>query len=166
MNYPSVMVTGHRSIYQGSETWVKENFVKVALQLKKHHGLEEMISGMALGVDTLWARIALKLKVPLASYVPFEVQANTWPAADRELWLKLRAAAQREEVIGDHYHVKFFHERNYAMLRDADLVVAVLDSNADKGGTFAAVKRARELERPLIWLDAVTQTIKTEHMED
>jgi len=163
--FPKVMVTGHRpkSFGAGDELWSVRELHRTLKRLQRFHGVEEAISGMALGADTWWADSALSLGIPLAAYIPFEAQPDAWGRDDREKWRSLREQAHREVVLGDHYDVRLLHARNDAMLRDADLCVALWRKSATSGGTFSAVKKAQAMGKPLIILDPEEHSVLTEN---
>lgn len=164
--FPKVMVTGHRpkSFGAGDAQWSVRELQRTMKRLQMFHGAEEAITGMALGADTWWAESALKLNIPFAAYIPFEAQPDAWVQEDREKWRKLRELAQREVVLGDHYDVRLLHARNDAMLRDADLCVALWRKSATTGGTASTVNKARSMGKPLIILDPEDHSINTENM--
>lgn len=155
MTFTQVMVTGHRPQLMTPEqtNYATTTIPKVAKKLLKSHSMEEMISGMALGADTVWAETALLLGVPLAAYIPFLEQTKGWSVEDIERWEHLRSKASREVVLGDRYSVRLLHARNDAMLRDSDLVVAVWSPSNEKGGTASTVRKARSQGKAIIVID-------------
>ena len=46
---------------------------------------EKVYSGMALGVDTLWAAVALTKKIPVIAAIPCEGQEKMWPKVSQDL---------------------------------------------------------------------------------
>jgi len=161
--FKSVMITGHRSFSPDDAVWLNRELHKTVRRLKEFHGLEEIITGMALGADTMWAQAAIAYETPFAAYIPFEVQASKWPAANQQLWRELRDQASREVVVGPHFSVGFLHARNDAMIRDSDLCVAALRASETKGGTFSAVQKVRKLKKPLLIVDPETRTVTKEN---
>lgn len=161
--FKSAMLTGHRKLSTIEAVWLTRELARTARRLKAFHGLEEIISGMALGADTIWAEIALQEDIPLAAYIPFEVQANTWPEANQKHWRELRAQAQREVVVGPEYSVGYLHARNDAMIKDADICIAAIRLSETRGGTLSAVKKIRARGLPLLILDLDTFTITKEN---
>ena len=153
--FSRVMVTGHRpqlmTIEQSS--YANDTLLKIAKKLLKSYGMTEMISGLALGADTMWADISVKLNVPLAVYIPFPQQANRWSFKDQQHWNYLREQATRENVISDKYSIRMLHARNDAMIKDSDLVVAVWSPRQNTGGTASAVKKVRQKNKPMILVD-------------
>jgi len=74
-----LMVTGHRPKDLGgysnnpTQEWIRQELRRILLKAQVRYGTDlEIISGMALGVDTWWAEEALALGVPLLAYVPFK----------------------------------------------------------------------------------------------
>lgn len=165
--FPKVMVTGHRpTAFTADEAqWAKDQIHTTLKRLKKFHGAQEAISGMALGVDTWWAQSALSLDFELASYVPFEAQSKDWTEEETLEWLRLRGLAKREVILSDSYSVRMFHARNDAMLRDSDLTVGVLKSDTTRGGSYSTVAKARKQNKPLILIDPKLLTLTTENLE-
>lgn len=164
--FPVAMLTGHRpdAMSEAQQIWAREELRRTMKRLQLFHGLKEAISGMALGADTWWAEAAVSFGVPFAAYIPFEEQPNRWPESAQARWRELRSKATRELVLGDHYSVGFFHARNDAMIRDADLCVALYIQGKESGGTYSAVKKIRALGKPLILLDPSTQTVASERL--
>lgn len=149
------MVTGHRPQGLNSEQtrFAKQSLLKIGKQLQRDHGTVEAISGMALGADTWWARIALKLDLKVAAYIPFESQPNRWSRSDQEMWTHLRNRASREVVFGESFAYKWLFVRNDGMIADSDLAIAVFDTSQTKGGTFDSVKKIRKIGHPMILVD-------------
>ncbi len=164
--FTSVMLTGHRPSGLTNEeiTWSRKELHKTLARLQKFHGIQEVISGMALGADTWWAESALKLELPFAAYIPFEAQPVKWPDFAQAHWRELRSKAIREIVLGETYNVGLLHARNDAMIRDAELCVALWKQSTTKGGTYSAVQKIRKLEKPLILIDPELKQITSERL--
>lgn len=158
------MVTGHRPMDLTLEqvAFAKRALKGVAKQLKRDHGMVEAISGMALGADTWWARIALKLEVDLAAYIPYVIQPDRWPKSDQDIWHTLRARSSRERIFGESFSIKYLFARNSGMISDCDLAIAVWDPSRNTGGTAAAVKEIRRKDKPMILIDLETLKISRE----
>lgn len=163
--FEKVMVTGHRPQGMTSEqaAFAKKALMAVGRQLKRDFGTVEAISGMAIGVDTWWAMVALKLELNLAAYIPFPQQPEPWWAADKERWADLRQKATREVVCAEEFSVRALHIRNDAMIKDADLAVAVWSPSQLRGGTASAVQKIRRRGMPMILIDLDALTISREN---
>lgn len=155
MNYPRVMVTGHRPqhLTQGERGFAREELLRLARKLQEEHGTKLAISGMALGADTWWAEAALQIGLPIAAYIPFESQPNKWSNKDQVQWRWIRAKAAEEKIIAPAYSVQALHARNDAMIRDSDLAIAVWKPSKTTGGTASAVKKLQTLGRDIVVVD-------------
>lgn len=170
------MATGHRPKHldPGSIDWIDEQLERAARRLRKHHGTRTLISGMALGVDTMWALTAERLRMPLAAYIPFPQQPDVWrDPASREEWARLVAYAERTGGVhpsgdcppgpGSRVRaIRLLHKRNDDMI-DATLAaggvcVAVLRSSRREGGTWSAVQKIGD-RMPVILIDPDERTV-------
>lgn len=161
--FKSVMLTGHRRFAEADAVWLEHTLYSTIRRLKRFHGLEEAISGMALGADTIWAEAALAANISLATYIPFEAQSKPWPQKNQQIWRDLRSRATREIVIGPFFSIGYLHARNDAMIRDSDLCVAAFRISETSGGTFSAVNKIRKLGKPLLLIDPETRLITKEN---
>jgi len=154
-----VAVTGHRpkNLTREQSRFAIAELRRLAAKVADRHGTTTAISGMALGADTWWAEAALQAGLDLWAYVPFEQQPNRWRPADLIAWQRLRQVATRELVLGEGYDVRLLHSRNAFMIRDADLVIAVMDPAKTTGGTAEAMKLAREQDKPHVLVDVVAR---------
>lgn len=152
-----VMVTGHRLFNSAEQQlFAHSELERLALKLADNYGARVGISGMALGADLWWARAVLDVGMDLWAYIPFEGQADRWSRSDRERYQELRGRAAKEAVLGEGYNAKWFHARNDAMLRDADMVIAVLDPCRKTGGTVTTVAKAQVYGKHIIVVDLAT----------
>lgn len=154
-----VAVTGHRpkGLTLEQSWFAGRELERLAAKLTAEHGATTAISGMALGADTWWADAALAAGMDLWAYVPFEQQPNRWRVADLLTWQRLRSRATREVVLGQEYDVRLLHARNAFMVRDADLVIAVMDPSKTTGGTAEAMKLVREQGKPYVLVDVTSR---------
>lgn len=56
---------------------------------------EKIIVGMALGVDTWAAKIAIKLDIPFIAAVPFKDQEKMWPQKSQDEYRELLDKAEK-----------------------------------------------------------------------
>jgi uncharacterized phage-like protein YoqJ len=144
-----IAVTGHRPDKLGKDYLLESPFVKM---IKKR--LEEivdekqpthMITGMALGIDTLWAKIAIEKDIPLIAAIPFIGQELVWPRVSRETYKEILDWHKTTKIIvseGSFAHWKM-QARNEWMVNHCDLLVAVW--NGTSGGTANCIKYAESL---------------------
>jgi uncharacterized phage-like protein YoqJ len=166
-----VAVTGHRPADlfgwdRGAEGW---QWLRGVLSgLLRELGAAEAISGLALGVDQLFALAARDAGVPVAAYVPFEGQDRKWLAPDRRAYAEMRAQASRTVVCraltpgpdGEFAFrdvVEALHARNGRMVEDCDVIIAVWTGKTS-GGTYDAVQKAMRAGRVLVHVDPAART--------
>lgn len=149
------MVTGHRpqGLNQTQRAYIKAVLPAIVEELVKDYRVDTLLSGMAQGVDLIWAGIARQSSLRLEAYIPFPKQTKGWDAE----WV-----SYREELMGyasfihqasNSYATWAFHKRNDMMLDNCDVVVAVWDPRRRGGGTASVVRKARERGKPLVVVD-------------
>lgn len=153
-----IAVTGHRPNKIGNEyngegpytDYLVEEFDKIIDEWKP----TKAISGMALGVDTIWAACTLSLGIPLIAAIPFEGQDCKWPLSSRETYWRILEDELVEKVYVSEpgYQAWKMHKRNEWMVDHADVLVAVWDEG-EQGGTWACIQYARSKQIPIIYID-------------
>jgi uncharacterized phage-like protein YoqJ len=156
------MVTGHRParlldppVYDMSDHVyddLRQEMRVVLESLRRRYGDDLVaVSGMALGIDTLWAQIALDMGIPLHAYIPCVGQDAPWKPESRRLYADLLARASWIEQCSDKpYSHGLMNLRNQRMVDDSVVCLAVW--NGKPGGTGDAVARFRRKEGSLlIW---------------
>ncbi|MHB1784106.1 MAG: SLOG family protein [Acidimicrobiales bacterium] len=147
-----VAVTGHRQLPPDQQLFVESELDRVMEKL----AAEVAISGMAPGIDTWWAEIALERGVALHVYVPFPAQADQWPAAAQERYLRLLELATEVVTVAPSYRPSAFQERNQAMVDACDVLVGVWDGR-QTGGTWNCIEYARRVGRELVLVDPASR---------
>lgn len=118
-----------------------------------------MISGMALGVDTMWAALAVNSNTPLIAALPFRGQESKWSNTSKIMYYTILGKAQsiylcdeeRYEIMSYFnnyipipYSIEvvkhWMQKRNEWMVNNCDLLIAVW--NGSNGGTANCVKYA------------------------
>jgi len=109
-----------------------------------------MISGMALGWDTAWARAAMRMGVPLVCAIPFEGQERQWPEAAQQWYRTVLQFHAAEVVVAAYggYTPQALHARNRWMMDHCDAVAALWDERPD-GGTASCLRYAYAIGRPV-----------------
>ena len=149
------MVTGHRpqGLNQAQRIYIKAVLPAIVEELAKDYRVDTLLSGMAQGVDLIWAGIARQSSLQLEAYIPFPDQTKGW---DTE-WVNYREGlmdyASFIHQASNYYATWAFHKRNDMMLDDCDVVVAVWDPRRRGGGTASVVRKARERGKPLVVVD-------------
>lgn len=144
-----VSVTGHRPNklygydlnnihYQKMKDWMK--------YFLKSVDCHEAISGMALGVDQLFALAVLELKedgynIKLHCAIPCRNHSSKWPQESQRLYQSMIDRADEVRLVTDDaYRPEYMQLRNEYMVNLADEVIAIWDGS--KGGTGNCVSYA------------------------
>ncbi len=88
-----IAITGHRPNKLNNEydlngpcsSYLREEITKILLSEKP----EKIVSGMALGVDTLYALLGIELQIPVIAAVPFIGQESRWPYKSQMLYREI-----------------------------------------------------------------------------
>jgi uncharacterized phage-like protein YoqJ len=145
--------TGHRTL--GSYTipnkvynYVHKETERLLVELKP----DTVISGLAIGFDTLLADVSLKLKIPLLCAVPFIGQEKIWPMyAQIKYHNILKQAAEVKIVSEGGYSASKMQIRNCWMTNHCDKLLACFDGS--NGGTANCVAYAKSIKREIIIID-------------
>jgi uncharacterized phage-like protein YoqJ len=98
-----------------------------------------IISGMALGVDTWAAKLALMHGIALHAYVPFKGQEKMWPPNSQEQYrILLDSAGSVVYCSPPGYSSSKMQVRNERMIDDCDVLIAIW------GGTPGGTKNCLE----------------------
>lgn len=136
---------------------------------------DEVVSGMALGFDMIWAEEALELEIPVHAAVPFDGQERTWPRASQA---RYRALLEHPLVTvticapggATSVNHKFGHRNRWMIDRakkaDEGRLVSCWDGTS--GGTMNTTLYARDVELPITrvrptTIDRRTWVVEHEH---
>ena len=111
-----------------------------------------LITGMALGIDTLFAKIAIEGEIPFIAAIPCKQQYKKWAQKSRELWMDIT-----DHKLCDKYYVSeevYTHDcmqkRNEWMVDNCDILIAVWDGTS--GGTANCVEYAKSKGKQIIFI--------------
>jgi len=165
-----VMVTGHRPARCGgyktpnpTEQWVRTNLRAVLVGMKARNEKLTAVSGMALGVDTIFAEVCIDLGIPFIAAVPFKDQDSRWPESSQDSYKRLLAAAKKVVIVDEipSYHSDRFGGkmalRNKWAVDHSTEAIAVWDGS--DGGTANAVKLLERKARKYLRLDPLAGTV-------
>lgn len=140
--------TGHRPNKLGNEyeyvgpysDYLRREIVDLIKELKP----TRCISGMALGVDTLFCQTALDLEIPVIAAIPFAGQEGKWPNKSQRLYRTLLSnkLVTTHIVCEGGYNSAKMQIRNEWMIDNANHLVAVWDGT--QGGTMNCVRYAEK----------------------
>ena len=152
-----ICVTGHRpnKMYGyniNSEEWLalKERFKQLLIE----NNCDEAITGMALGVDTVFALAVLELKadgydIKLHCAIPCRNHSCKWIKESVDQYNDILSKADVVKLVSDvDYQPWVMQRRNEYMVDLADKVIAVW--NGMKGGTANCVSYAKECGKEII----------------
>jgi uncharacterized phage-like protein YoqJ len=149
--------TGHRPHKIGREYDLKgpnTEFIKAAMyNWLDENKPEKIISGMALGVDQIWAICGIRRNIPVIAAIPCANHSSKWPKKSQELYemiLGLRGVSTHF-VSSEPYSIFSMQERNRWMVDNSDILVAVWDGS--KGGTANCVEYAKEAGKEIFRID-------------
>lgn len=163
-NIVKVMVTGHRpnrlcgsyaqnhpvrcnlrSFFDAALSDLKRYYEKTEFKL-------EVISGLALGVDSDFASVALNQNIPLHAYIAGPWQASRWSQTDRLLFQRFLSEAKTVWTAESHYDVPrpvLYIKRDHKMALDCSSAFAIFDG-VENGGTFETIKMLEKYNKPVV----------------
>ncbi len=146
MSEKACCVTGHRDIPADKMEYVKTK-LKEEIEGAIADGFTTFISGMAEGVDLLFAELVIEQKAQhpelfLEAAIPYRNRLNTTDPLFRMCFEGCNGIkVQQEEYSSD-----CFMNRNRYMVALSSRVIAVYDGR-DKGGTLFTMRYAHMMER-------------------
>ncbi len=173
MTWRVLAATGHRNLAEyADKTWLAENLIKAVRWAYEETGTRVALSGLGLGFDMDFAEAALDVGMRLWVAIAFEGQASPfWSRPDRARFDRLRAAAERERVIGAIPATltgrarsgavnKALHDRNIATLDFSHAVLTDWEPGRFAGGTANTLREAAKRGTPGIHLDPINQRVR------
>lgn len=135
-----ISITGHRPKdlpYKYEDNNPFEKWVKKQLKLKfKEFGATKIISGMALGVDTFAADVALEMNIPLLAAIPFVGQEKMWLASSIKKYNDILSKASEKVIVSEgSYTASKMQIRNQWMVDNSNILIGVYNGSKT-GGTY------------------------------
>lgn len=165
-----IAITGHRPHKLGNDydltspliKKIKSEIVSILIRqgiltdskLMYHKKSEDMlITGMALGIDMLFAEIAVEYGIPFTAAIPFANQPDKWPPKTQTRYYRLLDKASEVVNVSKkvNYRPEYMQLRNIWMVDSCDLLIAVWDGS--DGGTHNCVRYAVEKQREYIQIN-------------
>jgi uncharacterized phage-like protein YoqJ len=151
-----IAITGHRPNKLGNDYDLISGLI-MRIRNRLHEIVNEqkptfMISGMALGIDTLWAELAIELDIPLIAAVPFEGQEVVWPNKSKARYRTIIESAHKVINVSNQigYKPEYMQLRNKWMVDNCDILIAVWDGSS--GGTCNCIQYAKD-KKKIIYID-------------
>lgn len=102
-----------------------------------------LITGMALGIDTLFALIAIEFNIPFVAAIPFIGQENVWPKKSKDIYYELLHKARYSKIVSKGgYSAGKMQVRNEWMVDECDILIGVFDGST--GGTANCIHYCKE----------------------
>lgn len=152
-----ICVTGHRPNKMYGYDLKDKRYLDLKEKLKLiliEEKCNEAITGMALGVDTIFALAVLELKqegydIKLHCAIPCKDHSNKWFSDSVKMYKDILNKADTVKLVSDEYYKPWLmQKRNEYMVDLADKVIAVWDGS--KGGTGNCVQYAQKLNKEII----------------
>lgn len=149
-----VAVTGHRphklgNEYDGSGPYSSAIRKFLTEEVKKHQATK-LVTGMALGVDMIFAEVAISLSLPFLAALPCVGQERMWPKSSQDKYRSLLTHPLCEvyNVTNSTYNNRCMQERNEWMVNNCDFLIAIW--NGTRGGTKNCVDYAESVKRRIM----------------
>ncbi len=149
-----VSFTGHRKIqghYFPHIAWnpICAEVVRILEGLKP----DMILSGMALGFDSVACEAAIALNIPFKAVIPFKGQETAWPYKSQNRYNNYLTRAQEVVTISEGgYEAWKMETRNRYLVDNCDLVLACFD-DSQKGGTANCIRYARSRSKEIKIVD-------------
>jgi uncharacterized phage-like protein YoqJ len=146
--------TGHRKIfnkYYPHKIW--NPICAEVVRILEEVNPEKIISGGALGFDSLIIDAAIALHIPYQIAVPFKGQESMWPLRSQKRYDGYLTKAQEVIIISEgKYEAWKMEIRNRYLVDNCDMVLACYD-DSQKGGTGNCVRYAQSKNKEIKIID-------------
>ena len=126
-------------------------------------GVQNFLSGMAMGVDIWTAEIVLKMRrenphLKLICVLPCPSQTDCWEVSMQKRYSAILAQSDKQFMISPVYKPGCMQQRDRWMVEHADLLLAVYDGIL-RGGTAYTLQYAYFKKKPVLLLNPKTLKI-------
>lgn len=162
-----ISITGHRpnglpkeyGYNLNNEAWTKlKEYIEATIEecYKYATPNEELklITGMALGIDTIFWEVAAKLRksnknIKIEAAVPFVGQEKKWIHESQKQYKQMLSESDKVTIVSEGGFATYkMMARNRYMVNKSDIVIAVICK--ETGGTAKCVKYAKEHNKVVI----------------
>lgn len=155
----NIAITGHRPNKLGNDYNLTSDLIH---KIKKRiinilYGINTqdtvLITGMALGIDTLFAKIAIENNIPFIAAIPCKNHWAKWPQKSVDLYQQIlqHKLCTINNISTQPYNQYCMQKRNEWMVNNCDLLIAVWDKSS--GGTANCVKYAQSQNKEIIFIN-------------
>lgn len=152
-----IACTGHRPQKIGNE-WngvgPVSNMIGVELAaVIKKYNPERILSGMALGVDMLWAEVGINIDVTVVACIPCKDQEKIWRSESQARYHAILLDPHVTQVLvsEEPYRPELMDLRSRWMVDHCQMLVSVWDGS--QGGTANCVAYAQQVKKPIFPID-------------
>lgn len=162
-----ISITGHRpnglpkeyGYNLNNEAWTKlKEYIEVTIEecYKYATPNEELtlVTGMALGVDTIFWKVAAKLRksnknIKIEAAIPFIGQEKKWKEESQKQYKQMLSESDKVTTVSEGEFATYkLMSRNRYMVNKSDIVIAVICKKT--GGTAQCIKYAKEHNKVVI----------------
>lgn len=151
-----ISVTGHRpdklfgyNIFDSKYDYIKQ---KICEQLLKYKP-DIVYTGMALGVDQIFALEALNLNIPIVAAIPCDNQDKLWIKESKVLYNEILGKCKEIVVVSPGPYAGWkMQKRNEYIVDNCDILLAVYkgEGGTAKGGTANCVNYAKLINKEIL----------------
>lgn len=113
------------------------------------HGMDRLISGLAMGVEQWAAAAAMRWRMTLVAALPFPAEhlSSGWDDQAREAYHSLLASAHEVQCMAASFSIAAYGERNQWLVDNADQML-IVSNGKRRGGTWDCIRRTIMADRP------------------
>ncbi len=152
-----IAITGHRPNKLNNEyglkgpcsSYCRAEIIKILEQEQPDQGT----TGVALGIDTLYALILIDLGIPFTAAIPCLNQDRMWPQKSKDLYKSIldHKLCTPYYVDNGPYASWKMQKRNVWLVDNCDKLIAVWDKSS--GGTGNCVKYAQQKNKEILYIN-------------
>lgn len=156
-----VALTGHRPNKLWGYDLKHPNYQTLAKTLRKYVldlKADRIITGMALGADTVWAFVGLNIRekfnpdLQIEAAIPCRNHSSKWTTSSQQMYDRILSQCDEVTLVSDcEYTPSCMQERNRYMVDNCDVLIAVWDGT--NGGTANCVKYAQLQNKQIIYIN-------------
>lgn len=162
-----ISITGHRpnglpreyGYNLNNEAWTKlKEYIEATIEECYKYATKNeeltLVTGMALGVDTVFWEVAAKLRksnknIRIEAALPFIGQEKKWTEESQKQYKQMLSESNKVTIVSEGGFATYkMMARNRYMVNKSDIVIAVICK--ETGGTAQCVKYAKEHNKVVI----------------
>lgn len=150
---PDKLVGGYGKDMTHFVDCVEQELATIQAKFPEHQLIE--LCGGAQGGDWIGEEAARNMGLPVHVFQAFDGVDRKWPWQARKHFAELLARAEKVTLVTEDKCTEYdeavvaLFRRNRVMIAESDIVIALWDENP-KGGTYNAIRSARDLGKPVV----------------